>query len=247
MDYEIYISVVVATYNGEKYIQNQISSILKQLNDRDEIIVTDDSSTDSTISLIEGFSDPRISITYSKNLKGPIGNFENGIKNATRDVIVLADQDDVWLDGRLNTIRSAFGSVKCNNLLVVLDSAVVNEQLEVIHPSVFGLLHSGTGLLKNITRNTYIGCHMAFSRNLVSIILPFPSNIPMHDVWIGLASELVGKTVFINSVSMLFRRTGQNFTQPKYSWKTRFTWRLNLVFNLLRFFISNFKIIIFKD
>jgi glycosyltransferase involved in cell wall biosynthesis len=241
------ISVVVATYNGDKYIKNQISSIVSQLGCNDEIVVTDDGSTDSTLLLIEEFADPRILIIYSDNIKGPIGNFENGIKKASRDVIVLSDQDDVWLDGRLETFRAAFSAAKRRNLLVILDSVVVNEMLEVIYPSVFELLNSGPGLLKNITRNTYIGCHMAFFRTLVPIIVPFPKRIPMHDMWIGLVSELVGDVVFIKSATMLFRRTGRNFTQLKYSWKTRITWRLNIIKNLFIFCISNMRIIALKD
>ena len=247
MDKNIKISIVVATYNGEEYIKEQIVSILSQVGCGDEIIVTDDRSTDSTLSIIKEFSDPRIKVINSENAKGPIGNFENGIKNATRDVIALADQDDIWLDGRLDTIRSTFQSSKSRFLLVVLDSAVVNERLELIQPSVFGYMHSGTGLFKNIYKNTYIGCHMAFSRNLVPLILPFPKKIPMHDMWIGLVSELVGRVVFVNSTSMLFRRTGRNFTQPHNSWKTRFAWRINLVVSLLKFYIANLKIIILKS
>ncbi len=244
MEKNISISIIVATYNGEEYIREQIASILSQIGSADEIIVTDDRSTDSTLLIVKGFCDSRIKVIYSDNAKGPIGNFENGIKNSTRDVIVLADQDDIWLGGRLDTIRSAFKSSKSRFLLVVLDSAVVNERLELIQPSVFRFMHSGVGLFKNIYRNTYIGCHMAFSRNLVPLILPFPKKIPMHDVWIGLVSELVGSVVFINSISMLFRRTGRNFTQPRYSWKTRFAWRFNLMLSLLIFCISNIKMII---
>lgn len=240
------ISVVLATYNGEKHIRAQISSILRQLRDCDEVIITDDMSTDLTVSMINEFSDSRVRVIYSDSNKGPIGNFENGIKNATRDIIVLADQDDVWLDGRLDIVRSALLNNKSQYVLAVLNSAVVDEQLELIQPSVFKFLRSGPGLLKNIYKNTYIGCHMAFSRKIVPLILPFPKKIPMHDIWIGLVSEMVGSVVFINTISMLFRRTGYNFTQPRYSWKTRFCWRFSLVLSLIVFFMLNIKIILKK-
>lgn len=241
------ISVCMATFNGEQYIHAQIESILKQNRPSDEIVISDDCSTDSTLEIIRGFGDNRIRIIESPGFRNPIFNFENAILASVGDIIVLADQDDIWLDGRLDTIRSAFESSKSRFLLVVLDSAVVNKRLEVIQPSVFEFMHSGPGLFKNIYRNTYIGCHMAFSRNLVPLILPFPKKIPMHDMWIGLVSELVGRVVFVNSISMLFRRTGRNFTQPQNSWKTRFAWRINLVLSLLKFFISNLKIIILKS
>ena len=246
MSHKTNISVIVATYNGEKYIREQIASILRQLKECDEIIVSDDWSTDSTIPIINRFADSRISVIYSVGTKGPVRNFENGIRRATRDIVVLSDQDDVWLDGRLDTIRTTFSESKSTNLLIVLDSAVVNEQLEMLHNSVFELLNSGMGLTKNILRNTYIGCHMAFSRTLVPIITPFPKNIPMHDVWIGLICELVGEVKFIQSTSMLFRRTGENFTQTKYSWGRRLTWRVNLITNILLFLKSHYKMVFLR-
>lgn len=229
------ISVVMATYNGELYIDQQIRSILSQLGSDDEIIISDDHSTDNTISLIESFQDSRIKLVFPTVARGPIANFEHGLTHATKEVVVLSDQDDVWLPGRIAAIRSYFNKSYYPFDLLILNSRVVNEELETIEPSVFQLLHSGPGLLKNIFRNTYIGCHMAFRRSLLSAALPFPRCIPMHDVWLGLVSELMGEVTFCDEPSMLFRRTGKNFTKARYSWKTRISWRFNLMFGLLCF------------
>ena len=90
------ISVCVATYNGEKFIREQIESILCQLSSDDEIIVSDDGSTDGTIVIINCIGDKRIRIIEGPRKHSPTFNFENALKEAKGDYIFLADQDDVW-------------------------------------------------------------------------------------------------------------------------------------------------------
>ena len=89
------ISVCMATYNGEKYIEEQLKSILSQLGENDEVIVSDDSSTDNTLAIVESFNDVRIKIFPNNKFHSPIFNFENALKQATGDYIFLSDQDDV--------------------------------------------------------------------------------------------------------------------------------------------------------
>lgn len=228
------ISVVMATYNGENYIVQQLESILPQLNVNDEVVISDDYSMDNTISLIESLSDSRVRIVRPNFSKGPIFNFENALYHARGQIMILSDQDDVWHPMRVEVIREYFSKSPYAYDLLVLDSEVVDEQLRMIQPSVFKLLNAGAGLAKNIYRNTYIGCHMAFKRKLLELAMPFPGRIPMHDVWLGLVSELVGAVSFRPGPSMMFRRTGKNFTKAHYSWPTRFCWRLNLISSLLR-------------
>lgn len=235
------ISVVIATYNGAAYIEQQIKSILQQLDLGDEIVISDDHSTDGTVQQIEALKDPRIKIFYPATSIGPIGNFENGLKHTKNAVVVLCDQDDVWLPGRIDTIRDHFSKSHAPFDLLVMNSRVVNEQLETIDCSVFRLIHCGPGILKNIYRNTYIGCHMAFRRSLLTVAIPFPDGIPMHDVWLGLVSELIGVVTFRDQPTMLFRRTGKNFTKSHYSWVTRITWRFNLTLELLLFMLFRRK------
>jgi len=94
------ISVCMATYNGEKYIYDQLQSILTQLSENDEVIISDNYSSDKTIEIIELFNDPRIKIYFLKKGKS-IKNFENALLHASRDYIFLADQDDIWLPGKV--------------------------------------------------------------------------------------------------------------------------------------------------
>lgn len=232
------ISVVMATYNGANYIVDQLRSILGQLDDDDEVIVSDDHSTDATVALVDGLADKRVRIVKPSMPRGPIFNFEHGLGYARGSIIVLSDQDDIWLPGRIAVIRDYFAkSVHVYDLLM-LDSEVVDENLCAINSSVFELLNAGVGILKNVYRNTYIGCHMAFKRELLNMAMPFPKGISMHDVWLGLVSELLGNVTFRPGRHMQFRRTGKNYTKSKYSWRTRITWRLNMVGILLRFMIG---------
>src|SRR3954471_17623480 len=98
----IRVSVCIATYNGADFIIEQLHSILRQLGTTDEVIISDDSSTDDTLELIRSLNDTRISILEKQQFRSPIYNFENAISKARGKYIFLADQDDVWLDGRID-------------------------------------------------------------------------------------------------------------------------------------------------
>ncbi|MCD8291094.1 MAG: glycosyltransferase, partial [Prevotella sp.] len=95
------VSVCIATYNGEKYIEEQIRSILSQLSDNDEVIISDDGSHDQTLSLIQSIGDKRIKIFQNEGRHGFKYNFENTLKKVQGDYIFLCDQDDVWLPNKV--------------------------------------------------------------------------------------------------------------------------------------------------
>jgi len=204
------ISVCIATYNGEKYINDQLSSILPQISVSDEIIISDDNSSDNTVKVIQSFKDPRIVLFERK--KGGRGNsslvenFENALLNSSGDIIFLADQDDVWLDTKVRKMLDLLEKYD----LVVSDCRVVDDTLDTICDSFFDLRKSGPGLAKNLYKNTYMGCCMAFNRKVYNLALPFPPNIPMHDWWIGCVAEVYGKVHFIDESLLLYRRHGGN-------------------------------------
>src|SRR6266702_1070934 len=102
------ISVCMATHNGARYIRQQLETILFQLGPDDEVVVSDDSSTDETIAIIKSFADQRIRLFENNTFYSSIFNFENALRRATGDIIVLSDQDDIWLDNKIATIRSRF-------------------------------------------------------------------------------------------------------------------------------------------
>ena len=177
----------MATYNGEKYIKEQIDSILKNMNSDDELIISDDGSTDKTREIINSFKDDRIKLIDGPK-KGIKKNFENGINNATGEIIFLSDQDDIWMENKIAKVLEAFE--KEDATLVIHDAEIVDENLDIIEESFFKYRNSGKGIIKNIWKNTYIGCCMAFKKEIKSVILPIPDNIEMHDQWIGICRDV---------------------------------------------------------
>lgn len=234
-------SVCIATYNGEKYIREQISSILEQLGEEDEVIISDDFSTDNTLPLIRTFNDRRIKVFQNNRFRSPIFNFECCLSKAIGNIIFLSDQDDVWLPGKVDTVAKAFTEHQCD--VVVSDAVVVNEHLDILHKSFYGTVRSGPGIIKNISKNSYLGCTMAVRRKILDIALPFPTNIPMHDMWLGLIAELFGSTVFITNKLILYRRHADTVTTNKHASISRMIkWRFFLITNLLLRYLKYAKI-----
>lgn len=200
------ISVCIATYNGEAFIQDQVLSILTQLTSDDEVIVSDDISTDETLLKIQALNDSRIRILPASTKLGIVKNFERAISHARGEYIFLCDQDDIWLQNKVTRTIESLQS----NILTVSDCKVVDMGLWEINPSFFALRNSGPGFIKNLYKNGYLGCCMAFRKELVPYILPIPKSAPMHDMWIGLIAETVGKVNFIREPLVLYRRHGNN-------------------------------------
>jgi len=196
------ISVCIATYNGEKYIQEQIESILAQLGEEDEVVISDDASSDNTVAIIRSIDDSRIRLFTDKHFGSHVYNFEHALKQAQGDYIFLSDQDDIWLPYKIaHTIP-----LLQENDLVLSDAIMVDESGKEIHDSFFRFNHSGPGIFKNFHKNSYLGCCMAFRRPVLEKALPFPPNINMHDWWIGMIAELQFKICFTDEKLILYRR-----------------------------------------
>lgn len=206
------ISVCVAAFNGEKYIEEQILSVLRNLDSQDEIIISDDGSSDRTRRIVDDLAekDRRIRIIDGPR-KGLIKNFENAIVHSKGDIIFLCDQDDVWKDNKVKTVLDIFGNTDCT--LVMHDACIVDSNLRILGCSFFEFKKCKKGYWRNLIKNSYIGCCMAFKRSILDYAIPFPDNIPMHDQWIGLLSERVGKVEFCNEQLLLYRRHSNNASE----------------------------------
>jgi len=207
------ISVCMATRNGERFIRRQLETILVQLAQVDEVVISDDSSTDGTLEVIRSFADPRIHLFTGNTFFTPTFNFENALRKATGDIIVLADQDDIWLDGKIAVIREIFAKKHAGPYLIALDGYVVDETEEVTDDSIFAKLNVGTGFWRNVFDNRYLGCCLAFSRELMNAALPFPRRIPMHDMWLGQLCALIGKTEFVPVKTIKYRKHSASLTE----------------------------------
>lgn len=197
------VSVCMAVYNGEKFIREQIQSVLRQLQAKDELLIFDDSSTDDTVKIITEFaSDKRLKLSINSSKLGVIKNFDRALKASKGDYVFLCDQDDIWLPDKVSSCVTELQS----HLLVVTDCKVVDEDLNEISSSFFRLRYSGKGIFKNVWKNSYLGCCMAFRRELLNIGLPLPEKIPMHDMWLGLLAETQGAVLFMPQKLSLYRR-----------------------------------------
>jgi glycosyltransferase involved in cell wall biosynthesis len=205
-------SVCMATFNGGKYIKTQIESILSQLNDSDELIISDDGSSDGTIEVIESFNDKRITLLNhakkKENYKGSYTtrNFEHALNNASGDIIFLSDQDDVWSERQVEKMSKLL----CYNDLVLSNCIVTDESLNLLHDSYFDLIRSKKGLINNIIKNAYLGCCMAFKKEILNIALPIPPGPIAHDIWIGLIAECYGNPFFYREPLVFYRRHSNN-------------------------------------
>lgn len=223
----------MATYNGEKYIKEQLESILCQLGDNDEVIISDDKSTDNTKLIIESFNDRRVRFFNNTAKKGVIENFENALLKSTGDYIFLSDQDDVWNEGKVTKTLEALKTYD----LVLSDAYIVDSNGRVLHDSFYKINGSKKGFLKNIIKNSYLGCAMAFNRKTLEACLPLPSNIPMHDWWIGLVAETHGRVVHLDEKFINHRRHSNNtsFTGEvsQYSFFKKIYFRLIITFKII--------------
>lgn len=231
------ISVCMATYNGEKYIKEQLSSILSQLSEKDEIIVSDDSSTDKTVEIIESFQDKRIKILKKNKFRQPNLNFENALKYSKGDIIFLSDQDDVWVENKVEIILNQLKKYD----LIVSDAFITNEKLNITNESLFSEVNSNRGILKNIIKNTYYGCCMAFKREVLKKALPFPKTREIgHDLWLGIIADRYFKVKFLKEKLIYFRRHENTLTTIKKS-KRRLILKLLGRVKILYYFLKKWN------
>lgn len=219
----------MAVKNGAAYIQEQLSSILPQLAGDDELIISDDHSTDNTIHIIQGIHDPRIRLINNSG-SGLISNFETALCSAKGRYIFLADQDDVWVPDK---VKATLILLKDYDL-VVTDCMIVNEVLELKQDSFYNMNHSRKGLFYNLYKNSYMGCCMAFHNKVLGKALPFPKGIPMHDAWLGLIAEVYFKVKFTEKKLLYHRRHLNNASTTANPNNTSFTDKLLRRFWLLK-------------
>ena len=226
------ISVCMAVKNGSRFLRMQLDSILPQLSAEDEVIISDDHSTDNTFDIINSYTDARIKFIKNPN-EGLVSNFENALLISRGEFIFLADQDDIW---QPNKIKQMLPHLKEFDL-VVSDCNLVNDNLDSLHHSFFELNSSGSGLIKNLLRNSYMGCCMAFHRKILSKALPFPKGLYVHDAWIGLIGELYFTKIFISAKLVSHRKHNGNasFTGIKSGLSTvdKISYRIKLIKGLI--------------
>lgn len=226
------VSVVLAAYKGEKYISEQVTSILLQLGEDDELIISDDYPLGHTFSSIENIinSDSRVKYIHGPG-RGLIKNFEYTINESKGDYIFLSDQDDVWLEGKVEAVLREF---ERGADVVLHDAVITDSMLNPTGDTAFKLNGSRKGIVSNIIKNSYQGSCMAFRSTLKSHILPFPEKLPMHDQWIGLMGEKYGKVHLLNKPYILYRRHDEAVSGGGSTLFQKIKWRLDITGCFLR-------------
>ncbi|MCM3602672.1 glycosyltransferase [Robertmurraya korlensis] len=231
------LSVCLATYNGEDFVVRQLESVLKQLNDSDQVVVVDDCSKDQTVSLIKETFGGRVEVFVNASNSGPVKSFEKAISLAKGDIVFLCDQDDIWEDEKVERVLDAFQNQEAD--LVIHDAYVVDGNLQTIHSSwnQYNNNQVNQGIMGNIMKNAFTGAMMAFRKELVPLFLPLPGTIEMHDQWIAIAAMLnKKKIVTIQEPLMKYVRHGGNVTgMKKRSLFEQIEGRLGTVTAILRY------------
>ena len=199
----------MASYNGAAYIKDQLDSILGQLDEADEIVISDDGSSDGTLEIIKEYQTAYNNVhLISGPHDGVIKNFENALRQARGDIVFLCDQDDIW---KPNKVQMVLGGMRRSGAnLIVHNAEIVDADLRSTGRDVFGWRGSRTGFIKNILKNSFMGCCMTFDREVLERVLPFPEGIAMHDWWIGLVSSCEFRVEFIEESLLLYRRHTAN-------------------------------------
>jgi glycosyltransferase involved in cell wall biosynthesis len=226
----------MATYQGEKYINLQLRSILGQLSADDEVIVVDDCSTDRTCDEINALNDARLVLIQNNGNHGVLRTFETALSRCSGEIVFLSDQDDLWLPKKVEKVLDAF-VLDPAQMLVVSDAILIDENGNTIGDSFYAQRGKfRAGLWSNLLIGKFHGCTMAFRSSLLRSALPFPQgSLVHHDTWIGCMNALIGgETRYIAEPLVAYRRHSTNVTgRIKLSNYTRFKMRSQMLMGLL--------------
>jgi len=195
-------SVVLATCQGEKFIGEQLDSILPQLAPEDEVVISDDASTDGTLAIVAGLRDPRIRVVANRSRAGYVGNFQRAVEASRGESVYFSDQDDVWLPNKVAVMDAALRS----SPLVASDATVVDENLQTLKLSYFasrGISSFSPGRI--FLKPRIIGATLACRRQYLESLLPVPAGIP-HDFWLSLNAALDHSLAVVDTPLILYRR-----------------------------------------
>lgn len=213
------IDILLATYNGEKYLKAQIDSILNQTYKNIRLIISDDCSKDSTREILKEYEqkDKRIKVFYQEKNLGYIKNFEFLLKQVENDIYMLSDQDDVWLPEKVEKYHEVLKQQNAD--LVFGDLEVVDEELNNIYPSFNDFMLLTRKIKKyidsyklNYLYNCVTGCTIMSRKKWINTLLPFPSKTKYvaHDHWISLIISLNGKLIYIPEKYIKYRQHSNN-------------------------------------
>lgn len=217
------IAILLATYNAENYINEQIDSLLNQTYQKFRIYIHDDGSTDGTIKKLREYQDrypEKICVIDGKPTGGARDNFFYLMNNVEAPLYMFCDQDDVWLENKIDITYKKFKQIEADKgsdipILVSTDLKVVNDKLEILSESMreYSKIRMGEeiSLNKLLIQNYAVGCTLMFNRRLRDMsIATYNPHIIMHDWWMALIACAMGKYENLGYSSIMYRQHGDN-------------------------------------
>ncbi len=208
------ISVAMCTYNGEKYIKEQIESILTQSYSNIELIICDDGSKDNTVKVIEDYikKDNRVKLYINEENLGFLKNFEKAISLCSGDFIALSDQDDIWAENKLEVLRNKIQN--SDAMLVYSNAQLVDDKLKSQNSMLLDNIvpMQGSNNLYFIYNNSVSGNTLLFKKALKEKIIPFPDWNSFHDIWISFVASSCSSIDFYNGSLVKYRQHEDNVT-----------------------------------
>ena len=241
-------SVVMLTYNSEVFLRPQLDSILENISSEDEIVISDDGSTDSTLDILNDYAqkDSRIHIYRNLGAHGPNGNWNNAYSKCRGKFVFHSDDDNVWMPNKIERTLTYFQS-NPSVAMIMHDARIVDKDLNELHPSFFSWRNSKPGVIHNVIKLSYGGSMMAFRSEMLGRLLPMPEDAPFFfDAWVGFMADKHYKSLFVPDVLSLWRRhegtaSGGTFTDQqdkapskKQKRENRLLSRLKILFFVLR-------------
>jgi len=223
------IDILLSTYNGEKFIKEQLDSLLGQTFQGWRLLVRDDGSSDCTVKIVEEYmSRYPAKIIFVEDKRKHLGagqSFAKLMEYSYADYIMFCDQDDVWLEGKIEATLAKMKEIEITApvkpILVHTDLKIADENLKVISNSMWKyqkLEPKRKSINYLLVQNNVTGCTVMINKRLKEITLPFPEEAIIHDWWLALVSSAFGKIGYVNIPTILYRQHGKNdIGAKKYS------------------------------
>lgn len=210
------VSIVVATYNGDLFLSEQLESIKNQIYENFEIIISDDASTDSTFEIINSFvknnPDLIIKLNFNKKNLGYVKNFEKAISLSNGNYIALCDQDDIWMPEKLSKCIDNLENTKA--LAIFTNAKIINDKGDYTNDTLFSLVkfepeidHISPSFF--YLQNCATGCTMVINRALLETAIPFPESLP-HDWWLAYQASFLNSLIYTDDYLIKYRLHNNN-------------------------------------
>lgn len=214
------VEILMATYNGSRYVINQIESFTRQTYANWRLIIGDDGSTDDTVKILTSYQKlhrGKIKIIKNRTNLGIVKNFNNLLANSSAEYVMFSDQDDIWLPEKIDITLQRMLSVEKINpgkpVLVHTDLTVVDDNLQVLGQS-FCKYQKLNPRIKSLNRlmvqNNVTGCTVMINKQMKTLCLPIPDKVIMHDWYLSLLASYKGVIDFIPASTILYRQHHEN-------------------------------------